>query len=111
MTVDERSKTALSTYVSEIQPNIYKGTSLEYIVYNYHEYGDCYAESAPGEYRCMVQVHWYLPHGVNPNTKKKQIRNALIAAGFAYRSTVNASDKDSQHYTFECVAVEKAGAS
>lgn len=108
MSVDERIKTALSTYVSDIQPNRYTGTSLEYIVFNYHEYGAVYAESVPNEFRYNVQVHWYLPHGVNPNTKKKQIRNALIGAGFAYRSTVNASDKDSQHYTFECQICEKA---
>lgn len=99
--LDERIMDALSTIVPEIEPILYEGDSLEYIVFNYDEIFH-YSESTADTRRCLVQVHYYLPFNMNPNAKKRQIANALHSAGFTYPSIYNASDKNGQHYTFEC---------
>lgn len=102
MSIDETIRTVLTPLVTEVHPNIYKGSSLEYIVYTYAEYGTVFADSSPDCIRYLVQINWYLPHGQNPRAKKKQIKNALHGAGFTFPSVINASDSDGQHYSFEC---------
>lgn len=101
MNIDERIITALSPIVPEIAPILYEGDSLEYIVFNYDEVF-AYAESTAKARRCLVQVHYYLPFGQNPNTKKRLIARALNDAGFTYPAIYNASDRSGQHYTFQC---------
>lgn len=103
--LDERIITALSPIVSEIEPILYEGDSLEYIVFNYNEVFS-YAESTADARRCIVQVHYYLPFNVNPNANKRLIANALHDAGFTYPSIYNASDSNGQHYTFQCEYVD-----
>ncbi len=101
MNIDERIITALKPIVPAIEPILYEGDSLEYIVFNYDEVF-FYAESTAKVRRCLVQVHYYLPFNQNPNAKKRQIAQALNEAGFTYPSIYNASDKSGQHYTFQC---------
>lgn len=105
-TIDEVIVSTLSEIVPVVKPNIYIGNALEYIVFNYTEYGDVIADSEPDVIRYSTQIHWYLPHEQNPRTKKKQIRAALLGAGFTTPAVINASDSDGQHYTFECEYVD-----
>ena len=107
MNISERILSALSSIVSEIEPDIYTGTAREYITFNFSEIPDLHAESRPGVIRYLIQIHWYLPwkksgESVNPHAKKKQMKNAIAGAGFTYPTTTNASDGDGQHYVFEC---------
>lgn len=102
MTIDEALKSTLSQFVPELAPNQYTGKALEYIVWNYNILPVVFADSEPEASHYLVQVHWFLPHGVNPTIKRTQIRRALKAADFTYPSVVNASDNDGQHYVFEC---------
>ena len=106
MSIEERIITALSPIVSEIMPNVYTGDSLEYIEFNYNEIPAVIADSTTDTYRCIVQVHYYLPSKQNPTATKKQIIEALNDAGFTMPSITNASDQNGQHYVFECEGIE-----
>lgn len=101
MSVDATIRTALTPIVPIVKPNVHTGTELEYIVFNYTELPTLHADNHPHAIRYLVQVHWYLPTNANPNTKKKQIKQALLNADFTYPSTTNASDGEGQHFVFE----------
>lgn len=102
MTIDETLMATLSDLVPELAPNQYTGKALEYLVWNYNVLPAVFADSKPDAARYLVQVHWFLPHSVNPAAKRTQLCRALNAAGFTYPSIVNASDKEGQHYVLEC---------
>lgn len=106
MSVDENLVATLSFIVGAVAPNEYTGTELEYAVWNYNILPAVFAESKPEAARYLVQVHWFLPHSVNPAAKRRRICQALHDARFTYPSVVNASDKDGQHYVFECEYVD-----
>ena len=101
MSIDAAIRTALTPIVPIVKPNVHTGTELEYIVFNYTELPTLHADNVPHAIRYLVQAHWYLPANVNPNTKKKQIKQALLNADFTYPSTTNASDGEGQHFVFE----------
>lgn len=102
MTIDETLKSTLSQILPELAPNQYTGNALEYIVWNYNLTPVIFADSTPDAARYFVQVHMYLPSGVNPIQKRIDICRAMHTAGFTYPSVTNASDKSGQHYVFEC---------
>ena len=101
MSLEATIRAALQPIVPVVEPEVYTGEQLEYIVFNYDELF-FYAESTAKERRCLVQVHLFLPRKVNPLQKKRQIANALADAGFTYPTINDASDGDGQHYVFEC---------
>ena len=101
MSIDVTIRNAITPIAPIVKPNIYTGSETEYIVFNYSELPTLHADGRPHAIRYLVQVHWYLPLKTNPNTKKKQIKNALHGAGFTYPSTTNASDGEGQHFVFE----------
>lgn len=102
MTIDEILVSTLSPIVPELEPNRYSGTATEYLVWNYNILPSVFADSRPHAARYLVQVHWFLPHEVNPVEKRAEICQSLFDAGLTYPSIINASDKDGQHYVFEC---------
>lgn len=102
MNIDQRIKEALTPIIPEVQPDIYTGDAVEYIVWNYNLGPVLFADSTPDAARYFVQVHMYLPSGVNPIQKRIDICRAMHTAGFTYPSVTNASDKSGQHYVFEC---------
>lgn len=101
-TIDEKLLRVLSAIVPDAAPNLFDGDALEYITWTYSTIPVIFAESRPHAARYLVSVHWFLPHGTNPNGKKLQICQGLHDAGFTYPSITNASDKLDQHYVFEC---------
>lgn len=102
MSIDSLVRSALLPIVPIVQPHQYEGEALEYVTYNYVTIPDVPAESRPAALRYLLQIGWWLPHGVNPNEKKRQIAEELWAAGLTYPSITDASDEDGQHYVFEC---------
>ncbi len=108
--VDNALMDALSTVLSgKVYPNVYTGSATEYIVTNYTTIPTVYAERVPAAARYLVQVHYYLPTGVNPNAKKLAIQTALFSAGFTYPSITPAHDREGQHWVFECEYVNAGG--
>lgn len=102
MSVDSTLQTALAPMGIPVSPNLYKGSALEYITTNYNVLPEVFADRAPNAARYLVQVHYLLPTGKNPNPMIGDISNALWYAGFTWPSVVNASDDEGQHYVFEC---------
>ena len=101
MSIDATIRTALTPIVPIVKPNVHTGNETEYIVFNYSELPTLHADNAPHAIRYLVQAHWFLPLAANPNAKKKQIKNALLDAGFTYPGVTNASDSTGQHFIFE----------
>lgn len=100
--IDTTIRTALAPLDIPIKPNGYEGTALEYLSYVYSERGTLYAEGMPQAILYGLDLHWYLPTGKNPGDGKDGIRHALRAAGATWPEIVNASDRDGQHYVFQC---------
>lgn len=107
MNLDARIRTALTPIVPIVKPNVHTGSETEYIVFNYSELPTLHADNRPHAIRYLVQLHWFAPwraengSAINPGTKKKQIKQALLNADFTYPSVVNASDGEGQHFVFE----------
>ena len=80
----------------------YKGAATEYIVFNYTELPADFADDDAAHYRYLVQVHLYAPLEKNTRTYRREISRRLVAAGFTRPTVTPASDKNGQHYAFEC---------
>lgn len=106
MSVERTVRGALLPIVPVVEPHSYDGKALEYIVFSYTEIPALDADGRPGALRYLLSISWYLPWGVNPREKKRQIAEELWAAGCTYPSVVDASDEDGQHYIFECEALD-----
>ena len=107
MSFDSRLRGKLIPIVPIVEPNIYEGEDLEYIIFAYGERGDCFGDNVPEEIVLSVQVHYFLPNGENPRAKKRLIRQALFDLGGTCPEITNASDKDGQHYVFEFECAEE----
>jgi hypothetical protein len=80
--------------------SVYKGAATEYIVFNYTELPADFADDDAAHYRYLVQVHLYAPLEKNTRTYR---RVSAIASKPPISPTVTpASDKNGQHYAFEC---------
>lgn len=106
MSVDERLQAALAPLGIPVSPNLYEGEELEYIVTNYQVIPEVYAERAPHAARYLVQIHYLLPTGANPNATLREIARAVWEAGLTWPGVVNASDEAGQHYVLECEAAD-----
>lgn len=104
--IESRIRTALNGIVDVVEPIIYMGDAKEYIVFNYDEYPAIIADSTTETFRCLIQMHYYLPIKQNPRLKKAQIIEAITGAGFTVPAVTNASDEEGQHYVFECEGIE-----
>lgn len=109
MSVDEALTAALAQLGIPHAPNLYRGTATEYITTNYQTIPEAYAERVPAAARYLVQVHYCLPHGENPNARIRTISLALWTQGFTWPSIENASDESGQHYVLECEYVNGGG--
>ena len=107
MSFDSRMRDKLLSIVPVVEPNIYDGEALEYIVFAYSERGGCFGDDEPDENILSVQVNYYLPHGQNPKAKKRLIRQALFELGGTWPEITNASDEEGQHYVFEFECTEE----
>ena len=83
-------------------PVEYTGDELDYIVWNYSQLGAVYADGQPDAARYLIQVHYFLPNGKNPNSMKVSIAEALADAGCTWPNITNANEKSGQHYVLEC---------
>ena len=72
---------------------VYKGAATEYIVFNYTELPADFADDDAAHYRYLVQVHLYAPLEKNTRTYRREISRPTVTP---------ASDKNGQHYVFEC---------
>lgn len=110
-TINERIIAAVTPVILTCVPDPFQPDTeeapTEYCTFSYSEIPDDFGDDAPGAMRYLCQVHYYAPwktgdgESNNTLTKRKALRRALFDAGFTYPSVENASDGDSQHFTFE----------
>lgn len=101
MTVNERLIAAVTPLVPVCEPDSYSGTDPEYCVFRYDESPEVFSDGYPGVIVLPIIMDWYLPSGINPIRKKRQLCQAIADAGFTYPYVTNASDGGYQHYVFE----------
>ncbi len=99
---------AIVPVVAVCVPETYTGTATEYAVFEYEETPAFYADDVPMAFRYDITLHWYLPEGMNPLTKKALIKAALVSVGCSYPTILPVGDTDGQHYVFECTYTEVA---
>lgn len=109
MTLNRRLISALSAVVPEVAPDIYTGEASTYITFHYDLIPTQFAGNVPVFYKALVQVHLFLPLGENSLSRRGEIFTALVGAGFTWPEVINASDKDGQHFVFECEAATTKG--
>lgn len=91
---------------SPAHADTYKGPDALYIVFNITEIPADFGDDDAGHYRALVQVHLYAPHELNTVKLRREIKAAIVAAGFTRPSVTPASDERGQHYVFEFEDVE-----
>lgn len=101
MTVNERLIAALSPIVPVVAPDVYSGDEPEYITFSYSELPVFFGDDLPEFTRYLITIDWFLPPGVNPRARKRQIRTALLEAGFDAPEVVPDNTAERQHYVFE----------
>lgn len=106
MSIESRIRTALASFEHKVYPDTYNGSDKTYFVFNYNTIPDDFGGNQPWHDRALVQVHLFCPHDLNTVQMRKDIKLALLGAGFTYPSMINASDADSQHWVFEFETVE-----
>ncbi len=106
--LNSRLMAALNT-IAPTSPDEHTGDDDTYITFNYNSSPADFGDDAPGHEIFSVQVHFFCPGGVNSLSMRRKIKKTLDAAGFSWPSCVNASDKDGQHYVFECEAAQMPG--
>lgn len=108
--VDTAASAALSPlFPGRAWPRTCEVSCLEYVTWNAYTLPQVYAERLPAAARYPTQVHYFLPHGVNPTKKKLAIQRALFEQGFTWPSITDASDREGQHYVFECNFINAGG--
>lgn len=102
MNLDERVREAVTPIVPICLPMDDDSEEPEYIAFSYSERGGAFGDDTADVLLYELSLHWYLPKGVNPNRKKRLLRDALEGIGFTTPEILNASDEDGQHFVFEC---------
>lgn len=107
MSINSAIKAAVEPIVPVCKYQIYDGKQLEYCVYNYSAYPDCFSDNSPSMISYSVQLHYMCPtSGKDGGYYKsietlKKLSDALFSAGFDYPNVVDASDDVGQHYVIE----------
>lgn len=102
MSMNNKIRAAVLPLVSVCVPDLYTGEKTTYCTFQYTEMPQAFGDDMPQITVYLVQVHLFAPCGENVLPLRKQLRNALLSAGFTAPQVENASDEVSQHYVFEC---------
>ncbi|MEN6594696.1 MAG: hypothetical protein ABFC31_07125 [Clostridiaceae bacterium] len=94
--------------VSSIAPcsaNTYTGTATTYFVIYADTIPANFANDEPRSERFLIQLHFFCPITTDTTTVRKQIKDAISAAGFSYPSMVNGGDDKTVRLIFEFEAI------
>lgn len=102
MTVNQRIINALSAFGIPVVPELYTGSGGRYFTFNYDLIPVQFAGNRPTYWKALVQVHSFCPLHENSIRRRRETVAALTGAGFTWPEIVDASEKDHQHFVFEC---------
>ncbi len=106
LSIEKKIKDAIEPLGYSVYPNNYDGDDETYFVFNHNTVPGDFGNNVPQHERALIQVHLFCPHTFNSVTLRKNIKKNLSDAGFSWPYMTNASEKDNQHYTFECEDAE-----
>lgn len=111
--VETRIKEALDGFGIPVEKGLLYARARDlpprYFAFSVSRYGDDFGDDGPGCERCLVSVHYFAPLAENLTERVRRVKKALLAAGFTWPSSVDASDQDGQHIVFDCEAPEEVG--
>lgn len=116
MSVASSIRTALSELNIPIVQLNYSGDEETYLTFNMISTPDDFADDEPGADVWSVQLHLFAPFTNDTTTLRRQIKAALVAAGFTApkmtdaSENTRASDGTEQHIVFEFEAATDWGA-
>lgn len=105
MTVNERIIQALSPFGLKVVPDFYGEGEKEYFTFNYaDDRAVNFADNKPINVIAYMQIHYFCPVKKDYLHLKREVRKALLEAGFTYPSVTDAtvSGDDERHLVFEC---------
>ena len=105
MTVNERIIQALSPFGLKVVPDFYGEGDEEYFTFNYaDDRAVNFADNKPINVIAYMQIHYFCPVKKDYLHLKREVRKALLEAGFTYPSVTDAtvSGDDERHLVFEC---------
>lgn len=101
MTVNARLIKALEPLGRPVVPELYTDREESYFTFNYDLIPVQFAGNRPTYWKVLVQVHYFCPLEENSIRRRRETA-ALTGAGFTWPEIVDASEKDIQHFVFEC---------
>lgn len=111
MTTNERLLEALKKFPYPCTPDLNEPDEEEvkkYFTFNIiDEHGADFGDNEPGAIKQDMQLHFFLPIGENSIKEKRQVREAVFAAGFTYPKVTELREKKLKHIIFEFEAVEE----
>lgn len=105
MSLDERIKAALDTTGLPVAAGTELRSPPSYYTFNYDLLPHRFASDVPWLYRALIQVHLFCPLRFDAAKQRKRALKALVMAGFGWPEVIDASERDSQHFVFECEAM------
>ncbi len=115
MSIESQIITAMAGLSLPCAYDIYAGSASTYTTFNTNSIPSDFADDAPQHERWLIQLHLFAPFTTDTTTLRKQIKAAILAAGFTYPSQVDVGGKDpdedgtERHIVFEFEAVEGVG--
>lgn len=105
MTVNEKIIQALSPFCMKVTPDFFGEGEEEYFTFNYaDDRAVSFGDDAPTSAVAYMQIHYFCPVKKDYLKLKKEVRKALIDAGFTYPVVTDAtsSGDEERHLVFEC---------
>ena len=106
VSIESRIRLALEPFEYKVYPDTYNGPDKTYFVFNYNTIPGDFGNNRPNYERVLIQLHLFCPHDFNTVLLRKDIKLALLYAGFTYPSMLNANEENCQHWVFECEIAE-----
>ena len=105
MTVNDRIIQALSPFGLKVVPDFYGEGEEEYFTFNYaDDRAADFGDNEPLHVVAYMQIHYFCPVKKDYLHLKREVRKALLEAGFTYPSVTDAtvSGDAERHLVFEC---------
>lgn len=111
MNIDERIRAAVLPIVPICEPDFYDGGEETYCTFNMDELPTSFGDDRPRNLRYLIQLHLFAPGWPKPPSTRqtrRQLCEAILAAGFTYPEVTNASEQEAQHYVLEFEGIGEA---
>ncbi len=105
MTVNEKIIQALSPFGLKVTPDFYGDEAEEYFTFNYSDdRASDFGDNEPIRVVAYMQIHYFCPVKKDYLKLKKEVRKALMNAGFSYPVVTDATvaGDEERHLVFEC---------